>query len=177
MQQHRDRNALIKSLAPTKYTLIGLDANNRSWFDSYGTMWVGAADYLNYNPYVCFVADPSTCDYAWEDHVLQVAESLGPDTVREQLARVLAQLEERFPEAAALLEDAELELLAFTCFPKEHWRQLWSNNSLERLNKEIRRRTDVAGIFLRVFLLPARSCRLRSELWVTRHLSVEPSWL
>jgi len=46
-------------------------------FDAYGTMWVGAADYLNYNPYVCFVADPSTCDYAWEDHVLEVAESLG----------------------------------------------------------------------------------------------------
>src|SRR5262249_20547341 len=77
----------------------------------------------------------------------------GAVTVHEQHRRIVEQLQARFPDAASLLDEAAVDLLAFTGFPKEHWRQLWSNNSLERLNKEIRRRTDVVGIFLRVFLV------------------------
>jgi len=64
-----------------------------------------------------------------------------------QLERVVDQLEARFPEVAAALVDMSADLLAFTAFPKEHWKQIWSNNPQERLNKELRRRTDVVGIF------------------------------
>jgi len=70
-----------------------------------------------------------------------------PEEVHAQHGRVVAQLKERFPEAALLLEEAGLDILAFTAFPAAHWRQVWSNNPSERLNREIRRRTDVVGIF------------------------------
>jgi transposase-like protein len=68
-------------------------------------------------------------------------------SVWAQHARVVEQLIEKFPDAAAHLADAAPDVLAFTSFPKEHWRQIWSNNPQERLNKELRRRTDVVGIF------------------------------
>ena len=61
--------------------------------------------------------------------------------------RVIETLRPRFERLANLLEAAEDAVLAYLAFPREHWRQIWSTNPLERLNKEIKRRTDVVGIF------------------------------
>jgi transposase-like protein len=67
--------------------------------------------------------------------------------VHAQFDRVVDALAQKLPKVAEHLEEARADILAFTVFPKEIWRQIWSNNPQERLNKEIRRRTDVVGIF------------------------------
>jgi putative transposase len=67
--------------------------------------------------------------------------------VHAQFDRVVDALTEKLPTVADHLEIARVDILAFTAFPREVWKQIWSNNPNERLNREIRRRTDVVGIF------------------------------
>src|SRR5215204_5775004 len=94
------------------------------------------------------------------------------DTVRDQLAA-------GFPRIAPLMDEAKAEVLAFTAFPRAHWAKVWSTNPLERVNKEIKRRARVVGIFLRGSLRLATgslmlAVTLGEEPGVTRNLSVGP---
>jgi putative transposase len=68
-------------------------------------------------------------------------------TVADQLDSIADKLGRQFPAVEQLLRDAQADICAFACFPQAHWRRIWSTNPLERVIKEIKRRSDVVGIF------------------------------
>jgi len=88
-----------------------------------------------------------------------------PEHVYAQFDEVVRMLTRSHPKIAEMLENARTDLLAFAEFPYPHWRQIWSTNPLERLNKEIKRRTDVVGTFPN----PAALLRLAGHVLIEQH--------
>uniref|UniRef100_UPI0018C86E85 IS256 family transposase n=1 Tax=Mycobacterium avium TaxID=1764 RepID=UPI0018C86E85 len=85
--------------------------------------------------------------------------------VREQLDTIAGMLGRQFPKVETMLREAAADITAFADFPVAHWKKIWSTNPLERLNKEIKRRTDVVGVFPN----PAALLRLAGSVLVEAH--------
>ena len=88
-----------------------------------------------------------------------------PGEVAAQWDRVADTLAGSFPKVATMMSEAKTDVLAFTAFPKAHWQKIWSNNPIERLNKEIKRRADVVEIFPN----PAAFLRLATAVVIEAH--------
>jgi transposase-like protein len=88
-----------------------------------------------------------------------------PDAVGVQWDQVTDTLQKSFPKVATMMREAKEDVLAFRAFPKAHWQKIWSNNPIERLNKEIKRRADVVEIFPN----PAAFLRLATAVVIEAH--------
>ncbi|MFE9790101.1 IS256 family transposase, partial [Nocardia salmonicida] len=88
-----------------------------------------------------------------------------PGDVAAQWDQVVDTMAASFPKVAAMMAEAKHDVLAFTAFPKAHWQKIWSNNPIERLNKEIKRRADVVEIFPN----PAAFLRLATAVVIEQH--------
>ncbi len=115
-------------------TAIGLAPNDADPYYNRGVTYAEMGEHLR------AVEVPRSAQPWVANMVRTIYQQPSPQEVHAQLERVIAQLQDPFPQVASRLDEAGPDVLAFSSFPLAHWKKIWSNNPLERLNKEIRRR-------------------------------------